>query len=238
MIKKILKKLGFTRTGLVRFLKPLRWYLLRVPVKPLSPIYGIERGAPIDRYYIERFLAENAADIRGTCLEIKDNTYTVRFGGSMVSRSDILDIEKSNTRATIYGDLRNLTGVTTATYDCVILTQVLQFIDDYESAVRECHRILKPGGVLLASVPSLSRVDCVAGVQGDFWRFTAASAKYVFKKYFARSIHVASHGNVAVGVGFWTGAAQEDLSKNKLNVRDENFPCVITVRAVKDEKTH
>jgi hypothetical protein len=50
-------------------------------VTPLSRDFSYDRGLPIDRYYIERFLAANASDIRGHVLEIADNTYTGRFGG-------------------------------------------------------------------------------------------------------------------------------------------------------------
>ncbi len=37
----------------------------------------------------------------------------------------------------------------TRTYDCIILTQTLQLIDDLGAAIAECSRILRPGGVLL-----------------------------------------------------------------------------------------
>ncbi len=44
--------------------------------------FGYDRGLPIDRYYIERFLANNASDIRGHVMEIADNIYMRRFGGT------------------------------------------------------------------------------------------------------------------------------------------------------------
>ena len=57
---------------------------------PISQCFGFDRGLPVDRYYIERFLARHASEIVGRVLEIGDDTYTRRFGGSRVSRSDVL----------------------------------------------------------------------------------------------------------------------------------------------------
>lgn len=119
-------------------------------------------------------------------------------------------------------------------YDCIILTQVLQYIDDYELAIKECYRILKPRGILLATLPSIGRIDCVAGVNGDFWRFTTASADYIFSKVFSKNkLNIKARGNVLAGLSFWIGLAQEELTKKDLDYFDPNFPCLITVKAIK-----
>jgi hypothetical protein len=69
-------------------------------LSPISRTFGFDRATPVDRYYIERFLAENAGDIRGRVLEIGDNAYTVRFGGARVERSDIMHVDATNPDAT------------------------------------------------------------------------------------------------------------------------------------------
>lgn len=127
------------------------------------------------------FLQDTSAAIRGTCLEVQDAYYCRIYGDGRVTRQDVVDIDRTNPLATFYGDLRALPEVADDTYDCIVLTQVLQYIDDTESAIRECHRILKPGGVLLAVVPAVCRIDCRARVQGDYWRFTKAGAEYLFR---------------------------------------------------------
>ena len=48
---------------------------------PISRYFGFDRGLPVDRYYIERFLARNASEIAGRVLEVGDDGYTRRFGG-------------------------------------------------------------------------------------------------------------------------------------------------------------
>ena len=63
---------------------------------PVSRDWGYDRGVPIDRYYIENFLDRHAGDIRGHVLEIGVDSYTWRFGGDRVTKSDVLNLEEEN----------------------------------------------------------------------------------------------------------------------------------------------
>jgi hypothetical protein len=83
--------------GLVRFgdLKRL---------SPISRDWGLDRGMPVDRYFIESFVARNAGDVRRRVLEVAENTYTRRFGGDRVTHSDILSVQ-ATPKATIVGDI-------------------------------------------------------------------------------------------------------------------------------------
>lgn len=219
-----------------RFIKLKTLYFLFSSTKPISKYYGLERGNSIDRYYIDKFLERNKNKIRGKCLEILNNHYTTKYSIEKDIESDVLDIDKENKKASIIDDLRNLKKISDNTYDCIILTQVLQFIDDLDSAVSECFRILKPGGVLLVTLPSISRIDCVANIKGDFWRFTKASAKFLFEKQFESSeLDINSFGNAKSGAYFFVGFSQEDVSQKVLEENDQNFPVIITVRAEKNE---
>lgn len=235
--EKIRKKMPWLKkckAFFVRLIKPKFFYLLCCHGKPISSVYGMDRGKPIDRHYIENFLDTNKSHVYGKCLEILNCDYTIRYGGKSVNVVDVLDIDLNNDRANIKGDLRKLTKIEDETYDCIILTQVLHFIDDYESAIAECHRILKTGGVLLVTLPSLSRIDCVAGLERDFWRFTEASARYIFEKFFkGSSLEVISWGNSFAGFAFWVGLSCEDVGVRKLSRTDKNFPCLISVKAIK-----
>jgi SAM-dependent methyltransferase len=199
---------------------------------PISDRWGADRGTPIDRYYIEHFLGEHGSDIRGAVLEVRDRRYTERFGAG-VATSDVLDIDERNQDATVVGDLSDASGVSGNRFDCFILTQTLQFIFPVEAAIREAHRLLRPGGVVLATVPSVSRIDRYAR-RGEFWRFTPASAGRLFGGVFGDdNLEVGVYGNVLTAIGFLTGLASEELSREELDVRDEFFPVLIGVRAVK-----
>ena len=143
-------------------------------VRPLSTEWGFDRGTPVDRYYIERFLAAHSADIRGRTLEVKSAEYARRFG-SAVTQADILDIDASNRDATVVADLAVGDGIPERAFDCFVLTQTLQLIYDVREAIVQCHRLLRPGGVLLVTVPIVSRIVPRYGLTTDYWRFTPAS---------------------------------------------------------------
>src|SRR5436190_22347723 len=46
--------------------------------EPLSRLFGLDRGQPIDRFYIERFLQAKSDLIRGHVLEVGGRDYTER----------------------------------------------------------------------------------------------------------------------------------------------------------------
>ena len=119
-------------------------------------------------------------------------------------------------------------------YDCIILTQTIHIIDDFFSVVEGVYGMLKKGGVVLATLPSVSRIDVSAGIDGDYWRFTKASAKYLFEKFFkSKNIEIKSYGNAFVCSSFLYGYSHEEIPLEYLEYNDENFPLLITVKAKK-----
>jgi SAM-dependent methyltransferase len=215
-------------------LKPAWLYFMRSKPKPLSDQYGFDRGKPLDRYYIEKFLSENVVSVRGRCLELLNDDYSKKYGGNFITSQHVLDIDPKNKNATIIGDIRNLYPIPNGSFDCIILTQVLQFIDNLEAAIFECDRILDQHGTLLATLPAISRIDCTSGIEGDYWRFTIASARFLFAKAFPGSkIDIFSYGNVRAGIYFYAGLAVEDISERVLDIDDPNFPLIVGVRVRK-----
>jgi len=89
---------------LLRRLRRPVWLGTLGATRPLSGTWGFDRGTPVDRYYIERFLSEHREAIRGRVLEIKDSSYTREFGAGVVE-AEVLDIDASNPNATIVADL-------------------------------------------------------------------------------------------------------------------------------------
>jgi SAM-dependent methyltransferase len=200
--------------------------------RPVSDIFGFDRGRPVGRYYTERFLRQHQEDIRGRVLEVKDSAYTIRYGHD-VSQADVLDIDSSNPLATIVADLAQAGGLFSESFDCFILTQTLQYIYDLRAAISHAHRILRPGGVLLATLPTGGRIDPTSKVP-EYWRFTAASCARLFGEIFGDgNVQVESHGNVLVCIASLLGMATEELSRKELETNDPMFPVEITVRAVR-----
>ena len=221
-----------TKRLLTRVRRPL-WFGTLQNTKPISAAWGKDRGTPVDRYYIEKFLQLYSMDIHGKVLEVGDRTYTRKFGKN-VERSDVLDNNLANIQATILADLESGINVDTNELDCLVFTQVLQFIYNVQVCLQELHRILKPGGVLLLTVPCVSKIASDYGMDKDYWRFTAASCERLFSDVFGQNhVTVQSFGNVFSSVAFLTGAAYEELSKKQLNDYDPLFPLLVSVRAVK-----
>lgn len=190
----------------------------------------MNRGTPVDRYYIGKFLSEHQNDIKGLCLEIRDNRYGQEYA-SRIKKLDVLDIDRNNQLANLHGDLRNLNNIPDNTYDCLILTQVLQYIDHLSSAISECRRLLKPGGVLLITVPAFSRLDPKAP---EYWRFTSLGLAHLLNLIFGQDkIETKSYGNVLSGLGFWVGQSAEEFSSKELDYFDPMFPVIIVARATK-----
>lgn len=212
----------------------VRWGNVR-RLQPFSAEMGLDRGHGIDRYYIESFLQEHSADIKGTVLEIADNNYTVQFGGNKVERSEVLHAVAGNPRATIVGNLETGENIPTNAFDCIICTQTFPFLYDFKGAIRSCHRALKPGGVLLATfagITQVSRYDMDRW--GDYWRFTTLSTKRIFAEIFELpDVTVSARGNVLTSVSSLLGLAAEDLKKSELDYVDRDYEQLITVRAVK-----
>jgi glycosyltransferase involved in cell wall biosynthesis len=203
-------------------------------IRPISREYGYDRGRPIDRYYIEGFLARHAADIRGRVLEIGDAAYTRQFGGDRITTSDVFHVDEDNLGATIVGDLTAADHVPTGAFDCFILTQTLQLIFDVPAALRTAYRILKPGGVLLATVPGISQISNDEWGASWYWAFTTLSARSLFEQAFPKAnIEVTAHGNVLAATAFLQGLATEELTERELDHSDREYEMLITIRAVK-----
>lgn len=63
--------------------------------------------------------------------------------------------------------------------DSVICTQVLGDLENFEQALREFYRLLKPGGVVLLTESLMAELH---DEPRDFWRFTDFALDFLFKK--------------------------------------------------------
>ena len=202
---------------------------------PVSRVFGFDRGTPVDRYYIEDFLARNAECIRGRVLEVGDDSYTRRFGGDRVAQRDVLHVSADNPHATIVADLASADHVPSNLFDCIILTQTLHLIYDVRAAIQTLRRILKPGGVLLATFPGITQIDHFDWSGSWYWAFTALSARRLFGEAFAAThLEVETHGNVLAATAFLQGIALEEMSKSELDYNDPDYQVILTVAATKE----
>ena len=201
---------------------------------PLSREYGYDRGTPIDRYYIEQFLAAHADDIRGRVLEIGDDTYSRRFGGERIAHQDILHLA-GNPKATITGDISDPATLPSASFDCVILTQTLHLIYDMTAAMCELRRSLARGGVLLITVPGVSSIDRGEWGGDWHWSLTELSMGRLLQQAFEPAqVSVQAFGNLFAATAFLHGACVEEVDRSKLDRIDDAYPVTVAARARAD----
>jgi SAM-dependent methyltransferase len=203
-------------------------------VKPISDEFGYDRGTPVDRNYIENFLLDHMADVKGRALEIGDDDYCRQFGGAKITQQDILHIHHGNPKATLVGDMSQPGVLPEGVFDVLVLTQTLHLVWDMRAAVAEMHQSLKPGGVVLATVPGISRIDRDEWGSTWYWSLTELSAKRLFAEVFGEAnVAVEVFGNVYAATAFIQGLALEECDFTKLKVVDKAFPVIVAVRAVK-----
>ena len=203
-------------------------------VTPISSAFGLERGVPVDRYYIERFLGAHVPHIKGRVLEIGDDRYTRRFGGERVLRSDVLHATAGNPQASIVADLTRADHLPAARFDCIICTQTMQMIYDIHAALRNLHRLLRPGGVLLVTTAGIARIGRREGIDpwGEYWHLTSQSAHRLFGEVFQPDgVEVKVYGNVLAAVAFLHGLGTEELRQDELDYLDPDYEVIIGIKA-------
>lgn len=208
-------------------------------LRPVSRRWGFDRGGPVDRYYVERFLGKHREEIRGAVLEIGDSRYVTQFGDleAAVDSIDVLHFAEGNPKATIVGDLTHAPQIESGRFDCVICTQTLQFVPDPWKAMETLHRILKPGGTLLLTVPCISQLDTdPENSWHDRWRFTTRAVHDLAGGCGAEGDdrEVEAWGNILSATAFLQGIAARELTEEELHYRDSMFEVLVTLRVRKD----
>jgi SAM-dependent methyltransferase len=148
----------------------------------------------------------------------------------------VLHIDPKAPGATITGDLSQPGLLPEAAFDCMIVTQTLHLIYDVAASVRELHRGLKPGGVLLVTLPGVASVDRGEFADTWYWSMTAKSVERLFGDVFGTgNIAVGVHGNVYAATCFLQGLALEEINRSWLDNFDASYPMILTVRAQRAE---
>lgn len=223
--------LGRLRRALTRGRAPVRldgW----TRADPVSRRFGLERGTPIDRRYIENFLASESSSIRGRVLEVGDDVYTRRFG-SGVTRTDVLHAVAGTPGATVIGDLTRPETLNEAAFDCFLCTQTLNFVFDPGAALAGARRLLAPGGTLLLTVGGISQISRFdADRWGMYWGFTPQSLARLLDAVAPGAHAIRSFGNPLAAAALLYGLAVEDLPDPALLDRsDPDYPVILAAVA-------
>ena len=214
--------LGWVRFGSLRRLRPI------------SDNWGFDRGGPVDRWYIEQFLASHRKDIRGRVLEVGADRYASRYGGKQITSLDILDIDAGNRSATIVADLGRPDTLPQDAFDCVIVTQTLHLVFDVQDAFRGVIGMLAPGGVALITVPGITPIEPPATGATWNWSLTGLSVRRILELCPGLAcVDVDVHGNLLVAIAFLQGLGAGELRSRELQYHDPAYPLIVTARAVR-----
>ena len=152
--------------------KRLEHDLLNTSQRPLfSPVY-------YGQYHVTLPLLKKFAHGRLIDLGCGDMPFQDLLAGQIESY-DSLDFFPRNDRVTYVGDIQHMDMIPSNTYDTAVCLEVLEHIADPFMAMREIHRILKVGGVLIASVPHLSRLH---DEPHDYYRYTQHGLRYLLEQ--------------------------------------------------------
>ncbi len=192
---------------------------------PLSQNFGFDRGTPIDRFYLHRFLDANRARITGRVLEVQVPSYTRTYGHD-VAVSDTVDIDPRFS-ASYTCDLADAPQIPSDSYDCFLLPNTLQHVANLSAVLRTALRVVKPGGTLLASAPTLLPLISDAD---DYWRLSPAGwRKTLAREWAGCDVAVDGHGNCLAAAAAMYGVALEELSDKELSVHDPRYPVLVTM---------
>ncbi len=201
---------------------------------PISTSFGYDRGNPLDRRYIEDFLRKHSSDIQGRVLEIGDNSYTVQFGGAAVTQSEVFNRHPGDPQTTFTGDLSQPDALPTGVFDCIVFTQTLHLIYDMRAAVAMLHEALRPGGVLLATVPYVCPIDRGEWRETWYWSITPLALERLLTERFGGDhVSIQGYGNTLSATAFLYGLAEHELTEDELDTYDPCCPVTVMGRAIR-----
>ena len=199
--------------------------------RPVGKVFGGDRGGSVYRYYIENFLEKYADKFNGNILEVGDAYYTNKYGGKRDFQSYVIKygeasgaVEKS---IIIGSDLTLKNSIPSNTFDCIVMTQVFNFLYDIHTAAYNVIKALKVGGVALITVSAItpiSRSDMDR--YGHFWNFTDLSIFRLFKNN-NTEVKVFSYGNAKVACACIEGMSYKEVTNADLDEKDSDYPVIV-----------
>lgn len=196
-------------------------------LEPLAQTADVQDADTIERFYVESFLREHAASIRGHVLEVGRVTLARRIGGASATNYQ----HRGAAVATGPDDGQDLQPESA---DCVVAVDAAALLPNVQTHVQRLYAAVKPGGVLLMVLPGIvSRSRASDGTP----RFTERSTRLLLETCVpADGLLVSSRGNVFSAVAALEGIRAREVEVRRLTHRDPRYPMVIGVRALKPGK--
>ena len=138
----------------------------------------VYRGRSIGRALIHHQVSSHVTLI-GNVLDIGGghrNTYLEYMDLSKAKSFVVIDIQPTPI-VQVVGSVTNM-PIRSKSIDTVLCFNLLEHVFDYEAALSEIHRVMKPGAVLYGWVPFIMGVH---GDPHDYWRYTPTALEQLLR---------------------------------------------------------
>lgn len=195
---------------------------------PFCNNYGFTRGTPIDRYYLDQFIAEIRDEVNGDTLEIggrKENRH--RYGLRHVISYKVIDVIGGRS-VDIVADAHDVTACSANSFDSILLFNVLEHCERPWVIASNLSTWLRPGGKVYCMVPVVQRIH---GDPKDYWRILPDSLEFLFRDY--HILKKGTYGNLMTSVAALSGIAMEELDLDELSPKNPQYPVISWIVAKK-----
>jgi SAM-dependent methyltransferase len=123
-----------------------------------------------------------------------------------------LDLTIRDSRPTLIGDVQSLGMFGPACYDSVVCLEVLEHVPDPAHALHEIARILADDGILVLSVPHLSRIH---EAPHDYYRYTEYGLRYLLAQNELEPLSLRTRGGLFSFLGHQAATVLLGLSGSR-----------------------
>lgn len=116
----------------------------------------------------------------------------------LVDKYESIDRERRVPEVDYEGDIQDMSILPDDAYDTAICLEVLEHVPDTGAALSELRRIIKPGGILIISVPHISRLH---EEPYDFYRFTEYGLRHLLTRHGFEILESKSKGGLFCFLG-------------------------------------
>jgi len=149
----------------------------------------------LTRYRLHRAIAATIAEhAKGDCLDAGSGRSPYkRLLLQHTEQVTSIDIEDRSGETDLIADIQSMPQLNDASFDTILCSQVLEHVPRPWDALRELARVLRPGGVLILTVPHLSAIH---EAPHDYYRYTRFGLQALCDQCSLTVMHVQATGGL------------------------------------------